>query len=182
MSEHLHDPGGKVRLKLATNIRGTALFSNCGKFRQVLTREWDDAPKLGTVLFIGMNPSTAAGDVDDPTVFKETKYTRRWGYGRYVKCNVMDHRATKPKMLLLPNVVPCSPENMPIIIREARFADIVVLAYGALHKKLAHYGENVVRELKDNGIKIHVLGLTKAGHPRHPLYLKDDAELMEFAA
>lgn len=182
MSHHDHDPGGKVRLRLASETVGDAVFSPCGRHRILLTRAWPGAERPGTVLFIGMNPSTAAGDVDDPTVAKECKFTRRWGYGSYVKANVMDYRATHPRMLLLPDVVPCSPANLPAIVEAARMASVVVLAYGALHKKLAHHGEAVKKALAAEGIKVHVLALTKDGHPRHPLYLKDDSDLLEFAA
>ena len=182
MTHHDHDPGGKVRLRLKGDVVGDALFSDCGRYRRLLTRRWNGAEKEGTVLWIGMNPSTAAGDVDDPTVLKETKFTRRWGYGRYVKANVMDYRATHPKMLLAEGVVPCSPENLPAIVEAARSAAVVVLAYGALHAKLAAHGEAVRRALASEGILLHALALTKDGHPRHPLYLPDSSEPIRFAA
>lgn len=182
MSHHGHDPGGKVRLKLKGDVIGDAVFSTCGRYRMLLTRTWAEAERPGSVLWIGMNPSTAEADVDDPTVFKECKFTRRWGYGRYVKANVMDYRATHPKMLLADDVVPCSPANLPAIVDAARAADVVVLAYGALHKKLARYGEAVRQALRAEGIRLHVLALTKDGHPRHPLYLRDDCELVELSA
>ncbi|KYB45746.1 hypothetical protein AB664_34185 [Brucella anthropi] len=71
MSHQLHDPGGKVRLKVKSEIRSDAIFSACGRYRRLLKREWDGAEKEGYVLWIGMNPSTADFNVDDPTVFKE---------------------------------------------------------------------------------------------------------------
>lgn len=180
MSACKHDPGGKIRLKLTAQVRGSAKFSPCGRYRQLLTRNWDGSEKPGTVLFIGMNPSTAAEDVDDPTVFKETKLTRRWGYGSYVKCNVMDYRATHPKMLLAEGVLPCSDDNLPAIITSAKDATLVVMAYGSLHKKLSHYGQAVTEALRGEGIKLHALRITKNGSPGHPLYLRDDSELLEF--
>lgn len=177
-----HDPGGKVRLRLRDGVTGTAVFSECGRHRTLLTREWEGAALPGYVLWIGMNPSTAAADLDDPTVFKECKFTRRWGYGSYVKCNVMDYRATHPRMLLADGVVACSPDNLPAIVGAAKEAALVVLAYGALHKRLAHHGTAVVEALRSEGVRLHALVLTKAGHPGHPLYLKDDSELLEFRA
>lgn len=180
MSHDLHDPGGKVRLKVKDEIRGDAVFSDCGQYRRLLTREWDGAAKSGFVLWIGMNPSTAAFDVDDPTVFKEQKFTRRWGYGRYVKCNVMDYRATHPKMLLEPDVIPCTAENLHTIIEQARAAELIVMAYGSLHKKLAHYGQAVTDALREEGLRLNALKITKNGSPGHPLYLKDTSELIDF--
>lgn len=171
-----HDPGGKVRLRLKDGVRGEAWFSPCGRYRLLLTRSWDDAEKPGSVLWIGMNPSTAAADVDDPTVAKECRFTRRWGYGRYVKANVMDYRATHPRMLLADGVVPRSPENLPAILTAAREASLVILAYGVLHKRLACHGEAVRRALEAEGVQAYALKLTKEGHPGHPLYLREDAE------
>ncbi len=171
-----HNPGGKVRLALKDGIVGDAVFSACGRYRTLLTRSWDGAEKSGTVLWIGMNPSTAAADVDDPTVAKECKYTKRWGYGRYIKANVMDYRATHPKMLLADGIVPCSPYNLGAIVEEARKASVVVLAYGALHKRLRVHGEAVKSALASEGLDALCLGLTKDGHPKHPLYMRDDTE------
>lgn len=180
MSHDMHDPGGKVRLKVKDEIRGDAVFSECGRYRRLLTREWDGAEKPGFVLWIGMNPSTAAIDVDDPTVFKEQKFTRRWGYGRYVKTNVMDYRATHPKMLLEPGVVPCTEENLKTIVEQAKQAEIVVMAYGSLHKKLAHHGQAVTDALRAADLKLHALKITNNGSPGHPLYLKDTSELLVY--
>ncbi|TCQ70669.1 hypothetical protein EDF68_1339 [Ochrobactrum sp. BH3] len=180
MSHELHDPGGKVRLKVKSEIRGDALFSECGRYRRLLTRDWDGAEKAGYVLWIGMNPSTAAFNVDDPTVFKEQKFTRRWGYGRYVKCNVMDYRATNPKMLLEQGVIPCTQENLQTIVEQALGAEIVVMAYGSLHKKLAHHGQAVTDALRAAKVKLHALKITNNGSPGHPLYLKDTSELIPY--
>lgn len=176
----LHDPGGKVKIGLAAGIEGGAVFSDCGRYRQSLWRMWAGASKSGYVLWIGMNPSTADGTADDPTVFKECKFTRRWGFGHYVKCNVMDYRATDQKRLRAPDVVPCSDANLPAIVELAKQAKLVVLAFGSPHKSLHVHGQNVVRELSAAGVPMHCLALTKQGLPGHPLYLKDNSELMPF--
>lgn len=175
-----HDPGGKVRIALEAGIDGGASFSMCGQYRQTLWRLWSGASLPGFVLWIGMNPSTADGKVDDPTVKKERKFTVKWGFGHYVKCNVMDYRATDPKSLRNPGVVPCSDDNLPVIMALAKEASLVVLAFGSPHKSLRVHGENVVRELRAAGIPMHCLALTKDGLPGHPLYLKDSSELIAF--
>lgn len=175
-SDTCHDPGGKVRLRLCDGVTGTAVFSACGRHRTLLTRSWEGAALEGSVLWIGMNPSTAEAGVDDPTVAKECKFTRRWGYGSYVKANVMDYRATHPRMLLADGVIPCSQENIPAIVAAARAASMVVLGYGALHKKLVSYGEAVKSALASEGIEALCLALTKDGHPKHPLYIRDDTQ------
>ncbi len=178
-AEDRHDPGGKVRIRVAEDVAGDASFSECGRYRQLLTRTYPEGE--GTVLWIGMNPSTAAAEVDDPTVRRESDFSRAWGFRRFVKANVMDFRATKPKDLLDPAVEPCSPANLPAIRAAAAEADLVMLAYGALHKKLRRYGEETVAALRADGRKLFCLALTKDGAPRHPLYLRKDLKPIPFA-
>jgi hypothetical protein len=161
---------------LRDSITGGATFSDCGRYRPLLWREWDAAPAPGYVLWVGMNPSTADGDVDDPTVRRECDFTAMWGFGVYRKCNVMDFRATQPKALLEPGVVPRSEINLAMILEQARSADLVILAFGSLHKKLSDYGRETVRALDDAGIQAWCLGVTANGSPKHPLYLPKNAE------
>jgi hypothetical protein len=176
-----HDPGGKVRIGLEQDIEGGAYFSPDGRHRHLLWRFWQDGiTRPGFVFWIGMNPSTADASVDDPTVKKERKFTKRWGYGGYVKANVMDYRATDPKRLMDPGIVPCTDHNLEVIIDVARQADVIVLAFGSPHKKLRHHGQNVVRAIHGIGKPMHCLALTKDGLPGHPLYLKDTSELVPF--
>lgn len=177
LSLAIHDPGGKVRISLPDNLQSGAVFSVCQKYRQLLYRSWaDPLAKAGYILWIGMNPSTADGTVDDPTVFKERKYTARFGYADYRKCNVMDYRATKPKMLLEEGVVPCSPDNLPEIIRQAEGAAMVILAFGAPHKRLRKYGEAVITALRERKIDLYCINTTKDGLPCHPLYQLDSSD------
>ena len=62
-----HDPGGKVRLTLAADVKSTAVFGGKSQeYRYRLVRTWDDAKPHA--MFVMMNPSTADPLVDDPTV------------------------------------------------------------------------------------------------------------------
>lgn len=171
-----HDPGGKVKISVSEGVESEVVFSECGRYRVLLVRRWDrENAKPGYVLWIGMNPSTADANFDDPTVKKERKYTDRWGFTHYVKCNVMDYRATKPTMLLEEGIIPRSDANLPAIIEAAKGAAMVVLAFGAPHKKLRHYGQEVIAELRKLDIPLYCINVTKDGLPVHPLYQKDDA-------
>lgn len=175
-----HDPGGKIRLKLIKGMQGDANFSPCGRYRLWLARWWPKSdPALA--LWIGMNPSTADGDVDDPTIRRELLFTQRLGLGPYVKFNVMDYRATSPKALRAPGVEPCSPNNLPAILAKTHTAAKIIMAYGALPKQLQHHADAVVTALREQGHTLWCLGFTREGHPRHPLYVRGDAPLVEFA-
>src|SRR4051812_30659428 len=128
-----HDPGGKVRLPLLPGVRGSALFSDCKRYRYCLHRHWGS---FGSpyVLFIGMNPSTAEADVDDPTIRKEIRYAQGMGFFHLAMVNVMDYRATDPKQLL--TEMPRSDANLPQILDLAKGALRIVCAWGALPKPL----------------------------------------------
>ncbi len=176
--EDAHDPGGKVRIKVAEDVAGDALFSPDGTRRLLLTRSYPEGE--GTAFWIGMNPSTAAAEVDDPTVRRESDFSRLWGYARFAKANVMDYRATSPKDLLAEGVDPRGPDNLRVIREQAAEADLIMLAFGALHPKLVRYGEETVEALRKDGRTLFCLGLTKHGAPRHPLYMRKDCKPIPF--
>ena len=191
-----HDPGGKVRISIGPSVQGWARMSECSKYRYELGRYWGPAAARMQAaekqaydfllepyaLWIGMNPSTADALSDDPTVLRERLYTDRMLALRcMVKCNVMDYRSTDPINLLMPGVVPCSQENLEVIIERARSAERVILAYGALHKRFQQYAAQIVGALRDEGVELWCMGLTKYGHPRHPLYMKQDVPLRRFS-
>lgn len=170
-----HDPGGKVRLPLQPGVRGSAMFSECSRYRYVLRRDWGDAG-APFVLFCMTNPSTAEANVDDPTIRKDIYFTRMMGFTSCVMVNVMDFRATDPKVLL--NVNPRSDTNLPFIVDMAGQASRVIVAWGALKPPLRRYADDVVRALA--GYQLYCMGRTKDNSPRHPLYLRNDAKLMEW--
>src|SRR5579862_4476898 len=126
-----HNPGGQRTFRMMPGMRGDALISKCGCYRTFLWREWgtDTDTRPTSALWIGMNPSTATGDLDDPTIQKEIRFTMRLGHHRYVKTNVLDYRITNPKGLLGAGITPRSPENLSMIRWAAATASTIVLAY-----------------------------------------------------
>jgi hypothetical protein len=117
LSVATHDPGGKVRLPLLPGVDGKAGFSEDGVYRHWLSRNWGfrrhTDGREPFILWVGTNPSTAEGNVDDPTIRKEMIFTRRLMFDCYVKVNIMDYRATSPKTLR--NVEACSVKNLETI-------------------------------------------------------------------
>jgi hypothetical protein len=79
---------------------GTARFSSCETWRYELTRDLSVQPfkrkRSGVLLSIGLNPSTATCDDDDPTVHKESGLALAWGYALYIKTNAYGFRAMQP--------------------------------------------------------------------------------------
>ena len=175
-----HDPGGKVRLRLAEGVRGDAVISADGRYRQQMRRWLGDAFPDRYILFIGMNPSTADANVDDPTCAREWTFARREGFSAMVKCNVGDYRATDPKMLIQPGVAAVSTANIPTIRRAAAGAGRVVLCHGKLNRALAPAGREIVAALQEDGVALWCFGTNADGSPKHPLYLRADTPLTPF--
>ena len=166
----MHDPGGKVRLRLRDDVRSTAQFSTDQRYRFSLCRTWND--QLPAALFVMMNPSTADLTADDPTVAKCGRFARAWGYGRLFVGNVCAYRTTN-KLALLGVDDPVGAENIAAIIAMARDSAVTIVAHGQLPKGLQRHAHNVCRALRDAGIELHVLRLSKDGTPVHPLYLPE---------
>ena len=74
--------------------QGDAVFSGCGRYRYRLTRELGGKLTLTVVM---LNPSTADGSADDPTIRRCKGFAKDWGYGRLVIVNLYAFRATNPK-------------------------------------------------------------------------------------
>lgn len=166
-----HDPGGKVRHKLAADIETTALFGGpANEFRYRLSRQWGDGP---AVLFIMMNPSTADLTVDDPTVAKCGRFARRWGYAGLMVGNTFAYRATEQGRLAeVPD--PVGPDNDRHLLAMAQEAALTVFAYGTpKHKALRSRGPDVARMIRATGREAYVLKLSMDGIPYHPLYLSE---------
>lgn len=177
----LHDPGGKVHIRLPDGVVGGASFSACGRYRQTLIRDWTPAgARPRVIMFVGQNPSVARADVSDPTCDKELRFARRWGFTRYVKTNMLDWRATDPRNVPHDPAVACSDRNLPAILREAEAADEILLAYGKLHKRHAETVARTLRALRRTGKPLSCLKLNKDGSAQHPLYIRGDTERFPF--
>ena len=121
-------------------------------------------------MFVGMNPSVADLEVDDPTVRKECNLAKRWGYGGLIKCNVMDYRATNPKQLLSQSCV-SSDQNLVTIAEQLLLVDTVVAAWGRLPAVLQSHADAALKLCLTSAVKLLCLGRNQDGSPRHPLYL-----------
>lgn len=177
----MHDPGGKVRLALPPGITGGAEFSDCGRYRRTLWRAWLGG--RGEVLFIGMNPSTADAEVDDPTVRREIGFAQRWGFSRLIKCNLGDYRATHPRDLPRVPEEACTEANLEAIKTHAIYADLVVMAHGVPPAPLRETASIVAKMIREEaGQEMVCLGLTKEGFPKHPLYVRGDTSPIAYSA
>jgi hypothetical protein len=177
-----HDPGGKVRLKLAADVVSAAGFSPCRRWRYWLERRWDGRPigSGGHAAVIGMNPSTADVDADDPTVAGVMWRARHvWGVGACVMLNAFSYRATD-KNRLLEMDDPVGPETDATILRFSLSGRPVVAAWGKPPKALAARGPALAATLRAAGVELLCFAVNADGSPKHPLYVARQAPLVPY--
>jgi len=145
----------------------TAVYSSCEAYRYILTRVWQ--PEGRRVLFVMLNPSTATEVQNDPTVERCERRARALGYGAFRVCNIFAYRATDPRQMRA-QTDPVGPLNDQAIADSADWADVVVCAWGT-HGAHLDRGAAVESLLRATGKPLYHLGLSKDGHPKHPLYI-----------
>lgn len=145
----------------------TAVYSECERYRYSLTRIWE--PDGKRVLFVMLNPSTATEVQNDPTVERCERRARHLGYGAFRVTNIFAWRATDPRDLRKA-AEPVGPDNDTALIEGATWANDIIAAWG-VHGAHQARGEMVAKVLKAQQTPLYHLGLSKHGHPRHPLYL-----------
>lgn len=157
-----------------------AAISECGRYRFRLSRWWGDGARA---LFVMLNPSTADGTEDDPTIRRCIGFARAWGYDGIEVVNLFPWRATDPRDLAAAHArgdeVACRD------VRDAHIANVLlrsreprpIAAWGA-HPLARDEHRTILAGHPDfagRGIDWLCLGTTRAGAPRHPLYLRRDA-------
>jgi hypothetical protein len=144
-----------------------AVYSDCERYRYALTRVWDGAaPRL---LFIMLNPSKATERANDPTVERCERRARVLGYGAMRVMNIFAWRETDPKKLRQA-ADPVGADNDSLLLAALIWADCVIAGWG-VHGEHLGRGPQVEALLRGAGADLACLGLSKAGHPRHPLYI-----------
>lgn len=172
-----HDPGGKSRLPLRPGVSGDALFAGENREHRLwLARTWGPG---GYMLCIGMNPSTANHLEDDLTLRKDQEFARRAGMASLIKANAASYRCTDPARLPR-GVVLNHPENHPTVMRLAADAGLVLLATGEPPDVLLPHFRTLLRLLRQAGVPMHCLGVTKGGWPRHTSRLAYETPMVGF--
>ncbi len=145
----------------------TAVYSDCESYRYSLSRVWDARGKH--VLFVMLNPSTATEVQNDPTVERCERRARALGFGSFTVTNIFAWRDTDPRKMKAATD-PIGPENDTAILEASERADQIIAAWGTHGAHLAR-GAAVTTLLSNLGKPLYHLGLSKAGHPKHPLYI-----------
>lgn len=145
----------------------TALLSDCGRYRYHLARTWGPGP---TAVFVMLNPSTADSTQDDPTIRRCITFARAWDCGSLTVVNLYAWRATRRADLwLAPD--PIGPDNdahLRAAASEAQRTDAPMVGAWGASATAARITE--VLALPGMG-RLTALAVTRAGQPKHPLYL-----------
>lgn len=145
-------------------MQKSAVLSTCRQYRYSLSRVWDEG--LPLCAFVGLNPSTADETVDDNTIRRCMGFALEWGFGGLVMLNLFAFRTKSPEIMkAAPH--PVGLDNDGHLLEWKSKCSLVIAAWG-IHG--SHMGrDRAVKALLGGGMRC--LGLTKAGHPKHPLFV-----------
>lgn len=159
--------------------RTGATLSPCGTYRYTLWRTWAQSVSR-LIAYVMLNPSTADGAADDPTIRKCIGFARQLEFDGLWVFNLFAYRSTSPSVLPKDADVAIGPDN-------DRWLRSIDLRFGMI---LAAWGAKGTRGNRDRDVlqmltqshSVHCLRKTKEGHPEHPLYIPYSAEPVLLAA
>ena len=146
-------------------LEASAEISEDGMYRYGLLRRLTRGER--TVLFVGLNPSTADAQTDDPTIRRCVGFARLWGYDLMLVGNIYAYRSTNPNGLLGVED-PVGPGNVAALKSMIQKADRIVAAWG--RHRLTCFAQTYAGWVLSLPTTGH-LGRNKDGTPKHPLYL-----------
>lgn len=154
-------------------VSGTAAFSSCGHYRWWLERVWQPAaPRL---IFIGLNPSRAGGQRDDPTLRRLVGFAQRWGFGSLEVLNLFARISPSPAVLR--RAADPVGAQADAWLRRSLVAHPQAALWLGWGNRGAWRGRDQEVLALLQGRDLWALGLTAAGQPCHPLYMAGDVAL-----
>ena len=167
--------------------RDNAIISECGKYRYALHRQLGMENRK-SCLFIMLNPSTADGSQDDPTIRRCVGFAKSWGCDRLFVANLFAWRATDPKELRKNGVGGgdiFGPENKDwiealcdVVTHRDEERGPIVCAWGPKGRYLRQ--DEQVKGWLEETYALQCLGRSKDGSPRHPLFMPKAVQLERF--
>ena len=151
------------------------------EYRYLLQRSWTAAAPGRRALWVMLNPSTADDRKDDPTIRRCAAFSAGHGASGLAVVNLYALRCTDPAGLRR-HGDPVGPENDSQIAASLAAAAaggwLVICAWGA--RADAARAAQVLAAISGAGIAPLALGLTRRGHPRHPLYVAAAMKLVPY--
>lgn len=159
--------------ELFENKLSGADFSEDRKYRYALWRIWDES--LPLVMFIGLNPSTANEDTNDPTIRRVVSIAKHLGYGGVYMMNCFAYISTDPKLL---KHNPMSDEwNNNMLTVTAYKCKHIIFAWGNFSIVRESGRDKELFEMFPNALALKV---NKNGSPKHPLYCPKESKFVNY--
>lgn len=157
-------------------MHNPCVFSPDRRYRYLLVHRWDELFPEKACAIIGLNPSTAAEDLLDPTTTRLKDFCTAWGFNCFYMLNLFAFRATDPDVMKASDD-PVGPDNDRWIRTACHQTECIVAAWG---KDGGFRGRDrsVLRLLQEK--PLFCFGLTKCDQPKHPLYLAKTTPLVPF--
>lgn len=152
-----------------------ATFSSCKKYRYLLYRLWDNFEN-GFCIFIGLNPSTADENNDDPTIRRCVDFAKRFKYSGLYMLNLFGYCSTDPKELLKIND-PVGKWNNKVIKEICENNNGYKICCWGNYGSFKNRGVQLINFLDHFDINLHCFGFTEKNEPKHPLYLSKESKL-----
>jgi hypothetical protein len=160
-------------------VETDAFLSPCGTYRYWLNRWWDRSKPLA--ILVMLNPSSADVTEDDPTIHCCVRLAKREGFGGIHVVNLFAYR-TPDRKYLATVLDPIGPDNDQHILEAVALGAVTVLAWGGF--VAVPERPNRVLEILRGTTKplkcIEMIGPLGNRQPRHPLYLRKNAVLIDF--
>lgn len=148
-----------------------AKFSPDRKRRFYLYRVWDR--KKPIIAFVGLNPSTANEDRNDPTIRKLISFTSRNGFGGFYMFNLFTIVSPDPSVLTNESDQDCEYNRLMILGLRNDYSELV-FCWGSFET----FGRD--KEMIKAFPNAKCFRKNKNGSPAHPLYLPKDISLIEY--
>lgn len=137
-----------------------AEFSPCRKYRYKLWRLWDESKPIA--MCIGLNPSNAAENKNDPTIANLRKMLAQLGYGGFYMTNLFAIVSSKPE--ILPTCEDPQGDNEIKLRETAAVCQDVIFCWG-----LPKWSTARAKEIIPQYPNALCFGVTEKGTPFHPL-------------
>jgi hypothetical protein len=156
-------------------LQAGAIFDLTAAYRYSLWRVWSaNSPR---VAFIMLNPSRADAQHNDPTIRRCMNFAYRWGFGSMEVVNLFAYRSPDPAQLRRVDD-PVGSQNHIFLAKALRRATRAIAAWGTWGTLLDR--DRALLGLLGHADALSCLGLTKEGHPRHPLYVRSTARPLAY--
>lgn len=155
----------------------SAIFSDDKKYRYLLSRDW--APERPVAMCIGLNPSNADAEEDDPTIRILVNSLNQLGFGGLRMTNLYAYISSKPKMLF--EVPDPQGQNDSWLVTTAHGCQEIIFCWGGFKK--IEFRAKKISAMFPSG---KCFSKNSDGSPMHPMAImwqgiaKEELRLIKF--